>query len=158
MNALTSPKHEATVNNAATLDLDFFTKKPENSKLIAPSPSTNDDVMVDICDTCLATNNNDILNLASSKDEPPESNTIDHIKNKAEIKPLTDINVTLESVQPSKLPPMTAFEEKDGLTVVLHFCKDKPRADVNVVVISTTSRSGSPIDDYKLQCVVPRVS
>ncbi|KOB71966.1 putative ADP-ribosylation factor-binding protein GGA1 [Operophtera brumata] len=103
-------------------------------------------------------NNNDILDITSHvvSKEAIETNMNEKGKTRCEVRPLTDIHVTLESVQPSSVAPVTAFEETDGVTVVLHFCKDKPRADVNVVVISTTSRSGSPIDDYKLQCVVPK--
>ncbi|XP_026761773.1 ADP-ribosylation factor-binding protein GGA3 [Galleria mellonella] len=87
-----------------------------------------------------------------------ESEKRDNVKNSknSDVKPLSDINVTLQSVQPSNLPPLTAFEEDEGVTVVLHFCKDKPRPDVNVIVISTTSKNRSPIEDYKFQSVVPK--
>ncbi|CAK1580478.1 unnamed protein product [Parnassius mnemosyne] len=82
----------------------------------------------------------------------------DSIKNNkvGDVKPLTDINVSLQSIQPSKVPPLTVYEEEGGVTVVLHFCKDKPRPDVNVIVISTTSKNSSPIEDYKFQAVLPK--
>ncbi|CAH2980734.1 unnamed protein product [Chilo suppressalis] len=149
------------------------------------SGSPIDDVMVDISadvpntSTMNTTNNNggspldDILDLgldvSNAKCDTTEvtvgnkENTIsdsekkDNVKNKVtDVKPLTDINVTLQSVQPSKVPPLTVFEEENGLTVVLHFCKDKPRLDVNVIVISTTSKNPLPIEDYKFQGVVPK--
>lgn len=56
------------------------------------------------------------------------------------------------------MPPLTVYEEEDGLTVVLHFCKDKPRPDVSVIVVSTTSRNSAAIHDYKFQPVVPKVN
>ncbi|CAG9786860.1 unnamed protein product [Diatraea saccharalis] len=81
----------------------------------------------------------------------------DNVKNKiSDVKPLNDINVTLNSVHPSKVPPLTVFEEENGLTIVLHFCKDRPRPDVSVIVISTTNKNLMPIDDYKFQGVVPK--
>ncbi|XP_059052164.1 ADP-ribosylation factor-binding protein GGA3 [Achroia grisella] len=87
-----------------------------------------------------------------------ESDKKDNVENNktSDVKSLSDINVTLHSVQPSTVPSFTAFEEKGGITVVLHYCKDKPRPDVNVIVISTTSKNKSPIVDYKFQAVVPK--
>ncbi|XP_023941452.2 ADP-ribosylation factor-binding protein GGA3 [Bicyclus anynana] len=184
MNALEkpSPKHDALANTAL-LDLDFFTKKPEE-KLSPAAHSTksitlNDDVMVDISSDDKSTTNNlndnlnlhtesrldNILDIGVPLEQNANAETLvdnksneseERIKTKVDVKPLTDINVTLQSVHPSKVPPLTAFEEQDGLTVVLHFCKDKPRPDVNVIVVSTTSRNSSAIEDYKFQAVVPK--
>lgn len=179
-------KEKQVTENGAMLDLDFFTKKPqEQPKLVTPErkPVTpNDDVMVDITPDASANPpssvNNNIspqpgspvdkildLGLDNSKVETvenKETNSInerkDNIRKTSDVKSLADINVTLQSVQPSKVHPMTAFEEEGGLTVVLHFCKDKPRPDANVIVVSTTSKSSSPIEDYKFQAVVPKVS
>ncbi|CAH2096017.1 unnamed protein product [Euphydryas editha] len=149
------------------------------------STSPNDDVMVDIssdekCKSPNILNNNFSLKSVNSQDsildfrshvendtkisnvpvESKENSTIvqkEIVKSKTcDIKPLTDINLTIQSVHPSKIPPLTVFEEDDGLTVVLHFCKDKPRPDVNVIVVSTTSKNSSPIEDYKFQAVVPK--
>lgn len=158
--------HNATVNNGGLLDLDFFTKLQEQPKPVKKAPAmpttTNDDVMVDInidnsteaneiplnivelkseCDTTTVENNEEIQSVRSAKDT----------------RPLADLCVTLASVKPSKLPPVTAFDDNGDVTVVLHFCKDKPRDDVNVIVVSTTSKNDAPIEDYKFQAVVPKV-
>ncbi|XP_034831773.1 ADP-ribosylation factor-binding protein GGA1 [Maniola hyperantus] len=186
MNALEkqSPKHETQNANTALLDLDFFTKKPEEQKLSPPAHSSksitpNDDVMVDISSNDTPTNLNDnfklrtdspldnILDIGTPLEDNAKTETLvdsksngseerNNTKSKCDVKPLTDINVTLQSVHPSKVPPLTAYEEEDGLTVVLHFCKDKPRPDVNVIVVSTTSKNRSAIEDYKFQAVVPK--
>ncbi|CAG4971352.1 unnamed protein product [Colias eurytheme] len=180
MNALekTSPKHEIPQRNSALLDLDFFTKKQDDSTKLSPvaqstnSVTPNDDVMVDITETpSNILNNNTKSNSALDKildlSIPLENtNTTDNReismveeqkeKVKQEVKSLSDINVTLQSVHPSKVPPLTAFEEEDGVTVVLHFCKDKPRPDVNVIVVSTRSKHEAAIEDYKFQAVVPK--
>lgn len=179
MNALTSPKHEPLPNNAALFDLDFFTKKREED--VKPTPelpkslTPTDDVIVDIStnpstsNTNLNTNSplenildlseplNDakceqLVNKDNSKEEKREKTC------KSEVRALTDIHVTLDSVEPSTLPPLTAYEEAEGVTVVLHFCKDKPRQDVNVIVVSTTSKSTTAIEDYEFRCVVPKVN
>lgn len=181
-----SPKKEAPVlNNGEMFDLNFFTKESKeetnlqetklNSPVKTPKPVTsNDDVMVDISTdvgTSYSINNNDspldsILDLGLDNkrnydnDSPiaSDSERKVNVKSKAsDVRSLSDIDVTLQSVQPSKVAPLTALEEPGGITVVLHFCKDKPRPDVNVVVISTTSRNTSPIEDYKFQSVVPKV-
>lgn len=187
MNEISPKHVAIATNNGALLDLDFFTKKPEGrAKVTTPEPvkpfSPTDDVMVDIStnesqNACSVSNNNispkadspldNILDLGlplvnkCDVETPVEckDNSIERKDSKkiSDVKPLTDINVTLQSIQPSKVPPVTAFEEEGGLTVVLHSCKDKPRPDVNVVVISTTSKSSSSIEDYKFQAVVPKV-
>ncbi|KAI5633668.1 VHS domain-containing protein [Phthorimaea operculella] len=182
MNALekSSPKHGVTsTNNGAMLDLDFFTKTPpkkEHVEPIVPKPfSPTDDVMVDIStddDPKVYNNSNSkpdspldaILDLGlplNGKEDAAVENKENVLEKKdsvkrCDVKPLTDIHVTLHGVHPSKVPPMTVFEESEGVTVVLHFCRDKPRPDVNVLVVSTTSKCAQPIDDYKFQAVVPK--
>lgn len=186
MNALASPKHELTPStNGALFDLDFFTKQPEEHPKptnepvkIASKASPPDDLIVDITDgpstsnVNLSTTDSPIDNIldfsislddAKSKNTSPtesvESNSTEEKreKTKSEVKPLTDIDVSLSNVTPSNVPPMTIFEEENGLTVVLHFCKDKPRPDVNVIVISTTNKNKKPILDFRFQGVVPKV-
>lgn len=175
MNALTSPKREAP-STAPVLDLDFFTKKTEEDKQTPkadpiPPGISNDDVMVDISVTPDAPN---ILDLSTPREtfninSPRETQTTSYInststehmngkvKSKVEVLPPTGILLKIESVSPSNVPPLTAYEDKDGVTVVFHFCKDRPRPDVNVIVISTTSRSSSEIKDFKIQCFVNKV-
>lgn len=179
MNALTSPKHEPLPNNAALFDLDFFTKKREEDVKPIPelpkSLTPTDDVIVDISTNPSTSNTNQntnsplenildlseplndakceqLVNKDNSKEEKREKTC------KSEVRALTDIHVTLDSVEPSTLPPLTAYEEAEGVTVVLHFCKDKPRQDVNVIVVSTTSKSTTAIEDYEFRCVVPKVN
>ncbi|XP_045483996.1 ADP-ribosylation factor-binding protein GGA3 [Pieris rapae] len=160
MNALekSSPKEDNQMNEQL-LDLDFFTKKLDNTNLSPAQQSTsispNDDLMVDITETInnnIHTNVEKILDLA-----PIVNNTSELSKETVEqkVKSLADINVTLQSVHPSKVAPLTVFED-EGVTVVLHFCKDKPRPDVNVFVVSTRSKHESAIEDYKFQAVVPK--
>ncbi|XP_068633735.1 ADP-ribosylation factor-binding protein GGA1 [Battus philenor] len=126
-----------------------------NNVSVTDSPTDN------ILDLDLPVDNNITqVNTELSSVKKESTKGLDHKENvkniKYEVKPLTDINVTLQSVQPSKVPPLTVYEEEGGLTVVLHFCKDKPRPDVNVIVISTTSKNSSPIEDYKFQAVLPK--
>ncbi|CAD0201225.1 unnamed protein product [Chrysodeixis includens] len=184
MNALASPKHDPLPStNGALFDLDFFTNKPEEPTSAieppkAPSkPPSPDDVIVDISTDTPSTSNanirhnstdsplNNIWDLSIALENPKckisptnsvESNEEKREKTKNEVKPLTDIDVSLSNVTPSDVPPMTIFEEDNGITVVLHFCKDKPRPDVNVIVISTTSKNKKPVLDFRFQAVVPK--
>ncbi|VVC97522.1 unnamed protein product [Leptidea sinapis] len=156
--------------------IDNFSNKqlvPQTSSTTAPI----DDIMVDITDTNTSSVLNDQLNANDPLDKILDlglplqnidtnsipnkeikvmSDNVSSVKVKNEMKPLTDINVTLDSVHPSKVSPLVAFEEEEGVTVVLHFCKDKPRTDVNVLVVSTTSKRTSAIEDYKFHAVVPK--
>lgn len=52
---------------------------------------------------------------------------------------------------------MTVIEEKNGISVVLHFARDNPRQDVFVVVITTMSKNLKPLTNYLFQAVVPKV-
>ncbi|KAL6430272.1 hypothetical protein ACFW04_007770 [Cataglyphis niger] len=73
-----------------------------------------------------------------------------------EIKPLTDITVNLEDIKPGINPPLTVIEERNGISVVLHFTQDSPRPDVSVVVITTMSKNAKPLNNYLFQAVVPK--
>lgn len=55
-------------------------------------------------------------------------------------------------------PPLTVIEERNDITVVLHFAQDSPRPDVSVVVITTMSKNAKPLSNYQFQAVVPKVS
>ncbi|CAK9809185.1 ADP-ribosylation factor-binding protein GGA1 [Anthophora plagiata] len=84
---------------------------------------------------------------------PPIENSVNA---EPEIKPLTDINISLQDIKPGINPPMTVIEEKNGISVVLHFALDNPRQDVFVVVITTMSKNLKPLSNYLFQAVVPK--
>lgn len=56
------------------------------------------------------------------------------------------------------IPPLTVLDEKNGISVVLHFAKDRPRPDVSVLVVTTLSKNQFPISNYQFQAVIPKVS
>lgn len=85
-----------------------------------------------------------------------KSSTENSVIPELEIKSLTDINISLQDIKPGINPPMTVIEEKNGITVVLHFARDNPREDVFVVVITTMSKNSKPLTDYLFQAVVPK--
>ncbi|XP_022236072.1 ADP-ribosylation factor-binding protein GGA1-like [Limulus polyphemus] len=68
---------------------------------------------------------------------------------------LADITVPLQSIQPGETPSLT-LQEKNGLTVIVHFGKDSPRADVTVMVVSTMSRNSCPVKSFNFQAAVPK--
>nr|CAD7257480.1 unnamed protein product [Timema shepardi] len=75
---------------------------------------------------------------------------------KLEVKPLADIFVHLESIKPGNIPPLTVLDEKNCISVVLHFAKERPRQDVSVIVVTTLSKNSSPLTNYLFQAVVPK--
>ncbi|XP_005091938.1 ADP-ribosylation factor-binding protein GGA1 [Aplysia californica] len=75
---------------------------------------------------------------------------------KLDLLPLTDVFVPLEKIQPAPgIPSVTAYE-KNGLKVVVHFGKDRPRPDVLTMVVSSLSTSSSPITGFIFQAAVPK--
>ncbi|OCT60677.1 ADP-ribosylation factor-binding protein GGA3 isoform X2 [Xenopus laevis] len=70
---------------------------------------------------------------------------------------LSTVNVPLETIKPSSLLPVTAFD-KNGFRVLLHFAKECPpgRPDVLVVVVSMLNTAPMPVQNIQLQAAVPK--
>ncbi|KAM6473320.1 ADP-ribosylation factor-binding protein GGA3 isoform 1-T1 [Liasis olivaceus] len=70
---------------------------------------------------------------------------------------LANVHVPLESIKPSSVLPVTAYD-KNGLRVLLHFAKECPpgRPDVLVVVVSMLNTAPLPIKNIVLQAAVPK--
>lgn len=70
---------------------------------------------------------------------------------------LTNVTVPLESIRPSSLLPLTAYD-KNGFRILLHFAKDCPpdRPDVLVVIISMINTAPLPIRKIIFQAAVPK--
>ena len=54
------------------------------------------------------------------------------------------------------LMPVVAYD-KNGVKILLHFGKDRPRPDVQVMAVSTMSTNTSPIKNFSFQAAVPKV-
>ncbi|KAL0112014.1 hypothetical protein PUN28_013323 [Cardiocondyla obscurior] len=129
-------------------------ERSNNSDILVSSNSSTFNTTADLCKK---SNNSGITNTRIQQDTPPLSNGISKVENtEPEIKPLTDITVSLEDIKPGINPPLTVIEEKNGISVVLHFAQDSPRSDVSVVVITTMSRNAKPLSNYLFQAVVPK--
>ncbi|XP_072882724.1 ADP-ribosylation factor-binding protein GGA3 isoform X2 [Hemitrygon akajei] len=70
---------------------------------------------------------------------------------------LANVLVPLETIKPSSVLPVTAYD-KNGFRILLHFAKDCPpaRLDVLVIVISMINTSPLPITNIVLQAAVPK--
>ncbi|XP_043940969.1 ADP-ribosylation factor-binding protein GGA3 isoform X2 [Protopterus annectens] len=70
---------------------------------------------------------------------------------------LSGVHVPLESIKPSSVLPMTAYDKK-GFRVLLHFAKDCPpgRPDILVIVVSMINTAPLPIKNILLQAAVPK--
>lgn len=74
-------------------------------------------------------------------------------------KPLADITIDLNDIRPHDgHTPRCIMDEKCGLKIMLNFTKDKPRADVAVLVITTTNHNSLPIKNFQFEASVPKVS
>lgn len=120
----------------------------------SPNFLNGDDALIDISQPC---NNN--KNVETSKNNIlTKENDVPAVTINCEptIKPLTDINVNLQDIKPGVNPPMTVIEEKNNISVVLHFTQDSPRPDVSVIVVTTMSKNVKPLSNYLFQAVVPK--
>ncbi|XP_041727197.1 ADP-ribosylation factor-binding protein GGA3-like isoform X2 [Coregonus clupeaformis] len=70
---------------------------------------------------------------------------------------LSEIHVPLESIKPSRLEPITVYDQ-NGVHVSLHFAKDPPPGypNVAVVVVSTVNTSALPVKGILFQAAVPK--
>lgn len=147
MNMLVKQPEETKLNSALDLDLNLLMEKPLIVVEKKNDDSKQDDVLVNIGE-----------DVTFAKENQVEEETLikQQIKPKKELK-ISDIFVELEQIRPSSIPPLTVLDEKNGITVTLHFAKDKPREDVNVIVVTSVSKNELPLSNYLFQAVVPKV-
>lgn len=81
---------------------------------------------------------------------------IENVKDQP-LKPMSEIIIDIDSIQPGSEQPRTIMDDKDGLTIVLQFAKDRPRPDVSVIVITTTNQNSNQISDYEFNASVSKV-
>lgn len=134
--------------------------KDQNEKtkndFITPNFLNGDDTLIDI--SCNNSENIDTSEYSrTSENKSVKVNDMPiNINCEPTIKPLIDINVNLQDIKPGVIPPMTVIEEKNSITVVLHFAQDSPRPDVSVIVVTTMSKNTKPLSNYLFQAVVPK--
>ncbi|KAF5888555.1 ADP-ribosylation factor-binding protein GGA2-like, partial [Clarias magur] len=70
---------------------------------------------------------------------------------------LADISVSLESIKPSHIKPITVFNHR-GVHVSLHFTKEAPPShpDVAVIIVSAVNTSPLPVSDFLFLAAVPK--
>ncbi|KAM9745786.1 ADP-ribosylation factor-binding protein GGA3 [Menidia menidia] len=70
---------------------------------------------------------------------------------------LSNVHVPLETIRPSKVLPVTAYD-KNGVRVLLNFASDCPpgRPDVLVMVVSMLNTAPLPVHNVLLQAAVPK--
>ncbi|KRT86702.1 hypothetical protein AMK59_2175, partial [Oryctes borbonicus] len=163
-----------TVSGAMNFDLTYLlekTKIDDESKAAKILDQNSDDLLVDITEEKndlsekpdLPENDyigTDIVgesqfNLQETLLESPITHQSCATKAKLEMK-LSDLYVELESIKPSGVPPVVALEEKNGISVTLHFARDKPRDDITVVVITIVSKNELPLKNILFRAIVPK--
>lgn len=70
---------------------------------------------------------------------------------------LSNVYVPLETIRPSKVLPVTAYD-KDGVRVLINFAADCPpgRSDVLVMIVSMLNTAPLPVNDVVFQAAVPK--
>ncbi|XP_033896109.2 ADP-ribosylation factor-binding protein GGA3-like isoform X2 [Acipenser ruthenus] len=70
---------------------------------------------------------------------------------------LANVHVQLDSIKPSRVLPVTAYD-KNGVRVLLHFSSECPpgRPDVLVIVVSMLNTAPLPVQNVVLQAAVPK--
>ena len=70
---------------------------------------------------------------------------------------LNGLMIKLEDIKPGNIPPLSLYD-KNNLKIILHFARDSPHPNINVVVISATStNSVSSLKNFSFQAAVPKV-
>lgn len=149
MNMLVKQPIETKIKSILDLDLNCLLEKPPTVVEKKMDESKQDDVLVNIAEETTTVNKEEEKPVITQ----PKRN---EIKPKKELK-ISDIFVELSQIRPSSIPPLTVLDEKNGITVTLHFAKDKPREDVNVIVVTSVSKNELPLNSYLFQAVVPKV-
>ncbi|KAL2738980.1 ADP-ribosylation factor-binding protein GGA3 [Vespula squamosa] len=147
----------STNNNMIQHNVDKSSNN-ENDKVkndsISPKFLNGDNTLVNVSQSCYKSKNIEIgeeNTLMKVNDVPALT-----VNSEPAIKPLTDINVNLQDIKPGTNLPITVIEEKNGISVVLHFAQDSPRPDVSVIVVTTMSKNTKPLSNYLFQAVVPK--
>ncbi|XP_041076902.1 ADP-ribosylation factor-binding protein GGA3-like isoform X2 [Polyodon spathula] len=70
---------------------------------------------------------------------------------------LASVHVQLDSIKPSKVLPVTAYD-KNGVRVLMHFSSECPpgRPDVLVIVVTMLNTAPLPVQNVVLQAAVPK--
>lgn len=152
---------EKVTSKLEGLDLSYLVNQTRDSLYKAKQETLNtsqeDDLLVDIMDEKLL-ESHDIEQIEQLNGDKQETNgTLSPQCQKNDIN-LKDICVKLESVKPSNLSPIPVFTERNGVSVTLHFAKDKPKEDVSVYVITIISKNNLPLTNYLCQAIVPKVT
>lgn len=88
--------------------------------------------------------------------EEVKSEEIEIVSQPEPVKPLAEIDLKLDEIQPSSLPPRVVLDEPQGLKISLNFVRDRPRDDCLVVVISTINQGPTPIKNFQFDASVPK--
>lgn len=72
--------------------------------------------------------------------------------------PLSKLLIDVNTIQPGDEPPKTIHNDPAGLKIVLHFARDKPRDDVNLIVVNTTNQGSKSISKYNFDAIVSKVT
>lgn len=134
----------------------------DDDKLLLVSAQDND--VEPLALTPTKTSNDEPILINESNEQPQQQQQIASTDGNSHQninlnKPLADIVVDLNEIRPhDDYAPRCIMEEKSGgLKIMLNFTKDKPRADIAVLVITTTNHNSLPIRNFQFEASVTKV-
>ncbi len=71
-------------------------------------------------------------------------------------KSLAELEIDINSIEPSDEPPRVLLDERKGLKVMLNFAKDRPRDDVLVVVITVINQGAQQVKNFHFDSSVSK--
>ena len=70
---------------------------------------------------------------------------------------MADLQVPITSIKPGNVPPINLVDGgEDGISIILHIGKDKPREHVTAIVVTIISKMTDPLAELELKAVVPK--
>lgn len=158
---------ETTVPKTMQLDLDSLVLGMK-TKLLPQSPQENGQALEDLNETKKTdkteTKDDPLLDTKSTKSNDDDDAILSDdvplaiipVVPSPDIKPLTEINIDLDNVEPSSEAPRTVLDEKNGLKILLNFAKDRPRPDTLVIVISIINQGTTDVSHFQFDASVKK--
>ncbi|XP_034752803.1 ADP-ribosylation factor-binding protein GGA3a [Etheostoma cragini] len=144
------------------MDIDSFLDKSEHR--LAPATLSSSLWVASTTSTSLLLGGSTPPPAKSQADDSPLLRSLSPILSLSQASPgkgqevsLANVVVPLDSIKPSKVCPVTAYD-KNGVRVLLHFATDCPagRPDVLVMVVSMLNTAPLPVRNIALQAAVPK--
>jgi len=146
-----------------TASPDLIQQKKESpdidSGVVGVSPLTGLDKQLEIEKDCQTETKTEMSAETSQTNENKQSVEMEKTKEKPKNPDLKikDLNIPLISIKPNTdLKPLTLQGDPGGISIVLHFTRNKPSEGINVVVVTITNNSEQEVQELEFKAVVQK--